>query len=61
MADDLMYEYESYKTAQAIWIALKDKFGGTSNTKLRRLTIKFDKYRLCLNISMMQHLRKRQT
>ncbi|KAH0685572.1 hypothetical protein KY290_019644 [Solanum tuberosum] len=58
MTDDLMCEFESYPTAQAMWIALKDKFGGTSATNLRRLTIKFDTYRLCPNSSIRQHLRE---
>ncbi|KAH0671272.1 hypothetical protein KY285_023846 [Solanum tuberosum] len=57
MVDDLMCEFESYPTAQAMWIALKDKFGGTSAIKLRRLTIKFDTYRLRPNSSIRQHLR----
>ncbi|KAK0598685.1 hypothetical protein LWI29_036999 [Acer saccharum] len=41
-----------------MWIALKDKFGGTSTTKLRRLTIKFDTYRKRQNHDMRQHLRE---
>ena len=44
MQDDLMCEFEKDETIQEIWLALKDKFGGTSTTKLRRLTIKFDSY-----------------
>ena len=58
MQDDLMYEYEKYETAQEMWLALKDKFGGTSTTKLRRLTIKFDSYRKRLNHTIRQHLRE---
>ncbi|XP_028768008.1 tetraketide alpha-pyrone reductase 1-like [Neltuma alba] len=58
MADDIMCEFERHKTAQAMWIALKDKFGGTSTTKLRRLTIKFDTYKLKPNNPMKQHLRE---
>ena len=42
MQNDLLCEFEEYETAYSLWIALKDKFGGTSATKLRRLTIKFD-------------------
>ena len=41
-----------------IWNALKEKYGGTSTTKLRRLTIKFDTYKLRPNTSMEQHLRE---
>ena len=58
MTDDLMREFESYKMAQAMWITLKDEFGGTSSTKLRRLTIKFDTYKLRPNIPIRQHLRE---
>ena len=58
MQDELMCEFESYDKAQAMWIVLKDKFGGTSATKLRRLTIKFDTYQKQSNLSMRQHLRE---
>ncbi|XP_024036182.1 uncharacterized protein LOC112096753 [Citrus clementina] len=61
MQDDLMCEYEKYEkyeTAQEMWLALKDKFGGTSTTKLKRLTIKFDSYRKRTNHTMRQHLRE---
>ncbi|GAV65379.1 UBN2_3 domain-containing protein [Cephalotus follicularis] len=56
MQDDLMCEFEGFKTTEEIWVALKDKFGGTSATKLRRLTVKFDAYRKRQNCSMRQHL-----
>ena len=42
MADDMMCGFEEYKTAQAMWVTLKDMLVGTSTTKLRRFTIKFD-------------------
>ncbi|KAK3218221.1 hypothetical protein Dsin_012191 [Dipteronia sinensis] len=58
MADDLMCEYIGYEIAQDMWITLKDKFGGISTTKLRRLTIKFDTYRKCQNHNMRHHLRE---
>ena len=58
MQDDLMCEYKKYETVQEMWLALKDKFGGTSTTKLRRLTIKFDFYRKRPNHTMRQHLRE---
>ncbi|KAK1561050.1 hypothetical protein Q3G72_033902 [Acer saccharum] len=57
MVDDLMCGFEEHETAQAMWVALKDKFGGTSTTKLRRLTIKFDTYKKRQNHTMRQHLR----
>ena len=55
--DDLMCEFEKYKTAQEMWLALKDKFGGTSTIK-RRLTIKFDSYWKRHNHTIRQHLRE---
>ncbi|KAI9186862.1 hypothetical protein LWI28_021683 [Acer negundo] len=58
MTNALMCENEEFDTVQDMWIALKDKFGGTSTTKLRRLTIKFDTYRKCQNHDMRQHLRE---
>ena len=41
-----------------MWMALKDKFGGTSATKFWKLTIKFDTYKKCPNHTMTQHLRE---
>lgn len=58
MIDDLMCEFQSYPTTQAMWIALKNKFGVTFATKIRRLTIKFDTYRLRPNTSMGLNLRE---
>ena len=40
--DDLMCEFKEYRTAHEMWLALKEKFSGTSTTKLRGLNIKFD-------------------
>ncbi|GAV81952.1 UBN2_2 domain-containing protein, partial [Cephalotus follicularis] len=50
--------FEGFETAEEMWTALKDKFGGTSASKLRKLTIKFDTYRKCQNRSMSQQLRE---
>ncbi|KAI9194170.1 hypothetical protein LWI28_003691 [Acer negundo] len=58
MTDAFLCENEDFDIAQDIWIALKDKFGGTSTTKLRRLTIKYDTYRKCQNHDMRRHLRE---
>jgi gag-polypeptide of LTR copia-type len=41
-----------------MWLALKQKFGGTSVIKLRQLTIKFDTYKKRPNHNMHQHLRE---
>ncbi|CAN6482755.1 unnamed protein product [Victoria cruziana] len=56
--DDIMYQFEQYDTANEMWIALEDKFGGTLATKLRRLAIKFDSYRKFNKHTMSQHLRE---
>ena len=39
-------------------MALKDTFGGTLATKLRKLTIKFDTYKKRPNHIMVQHLKE---
>ncbi|ESQ44830.1 hypothetical protein EUTSA_v10003344mg, partial [Eutrema salsugineum] len=57
MQDDLMCKFEEYGTAKGMWEALKDKFGATSATKLRRLNQRFDDYKKRPNQSMRQHLR----
>ena len=44
MNDNLVYEYQQYQTTHAMWVALREKFGETTVSKLRRLTIKFDTY-----------------
>ena len=52
MDDVVMCKFEQYDTAHAMWMALKDKFGGTSATKLRKLTIKFDTFKKRPNHTM---------
>ena len=44
MQDDLMCEFEEYHIAHEMWLALKEKFGGISTTKLREVNIKFDSF-----------------
>ena len=58
MEDDLICEYKECQMAHQIWNALKDKYGDTFMTKLGRLTIKFDTYKLRPNTSMEQYLRE---
>uniref|UniRef100_A0A2N9IEQ3 Reverse transcriptase Ty1/copia-type domain-containing protein n=1 Tax=Fagus sylvatica TaxID=28930 RepID=A0A2N9IEQ3_FAGSY len=58
MHNDLIGKFESYGTAQDMWIALKEKFGGTTVTRLRTLTLKFDTFRMQCGDSMQEHLRK---
>uniref|UniRef100_A0A1J3IMV5 Retrovirus-related Pol polyprotein from transposon TNT 1-94 n=1 Tax=Noccaea caerulescens TaxID=107243 RepID=A0A1J3IMV5_NOCCA len=57
MQDDLMCEFEEFETAKGMWEALKEKFGATSATKLRRLNQRFNDYKKRPNLSMRQHLR----
>ena len=40
-----------------MWVALRENFGGTTVSKLRQLTMKFDTYKKVPNKSMKQHLR----
>lgn len=61
MHNDLIGEFEQYKTAQEIWNALTVKYGGTSTTRLRALTLKFDAYKMRSNHTMKQHLREMST
>ena len=57
MSDNLVFAHQHFPTAHAIWLALKEKFGGISVSRLRQLTIKFDTYKKVLNKTMKQHLR----
>ena len=57
MNDDLVYEYQQYQIAHVMWVALREKFGRTTISILRQLTIKFDTYKKVPNKSMKQHLR----
>lgn len=52
MQDDLMCEFERFHNPHEIWVTLIDKFGSTSVTKLRQLTIKFDTFRKRQNQTM---------
>jgi 1,2-phenylacetyl-CoA epoxidase catalytic subunit len=58
MHNDLIGEFESYGIAQDMWITLKAKFGRTTVTRLRMLTLKFDTFRMQCGDSMQEHLRK---
>ncbi|XP_075080296.1 uncharacterized protein LOC142165820 [Nicotiana tabacum] len=57
VADDLIYECEQYPTAQAMWAYLREAYGGTTVTRLRQLTIKFDTYKKRHDHGVKQHLR----
>jgi gag-polypeptide of LTR copia-type len=58
MENDVMREFRQYEVAKEMWLALKQKFGRTSVTKLRQFTIKFSTYKKCPNHSMRQHLKE---
>lgn len=42
MHNDLIYEFEGYRTAREMWDALRLRFGGTTTTRVHGLTMKFD-------------------
>ena len=58
MENDIMREFRSYDLAKDMWSTLKTKFGATSVTKLRSLTIKFDTYKKKSEHTMKKHLRE---
>ena len=58
MHNDLIGEFESYSTAPDMWVALKEKFGGTTVTRLRALPLKFNTFKMQRGDSMQEHLRK---
>ena len=45
MRNDLMLRFENNRSAMAVWDAVKIQFGGSSTTRLRQLTLKFDAYK----------------
>ena len=57
MHNDLIGEFEDYPNAQKIWNQLKIAYGGTSATRLRALTLKFEQYVMDSKHSMAEHLR----
>ena len=56
MRNDIMLRFERHRSAQAVWDAVKVQYGGTSTTRLRQLTLKFDGYKKRQNHTMRQHL-----
>ena len=53
MNNDMIGEFEECQTSQEMWKLLEMKYGGTSTTRLRGLTIRFDSY---FKDTMKQHL-----
>ena len=58
MDDDIIREFRKYEIIKDMWFALSKRFGGTSITKLRSLTIKYDTYKKFLENNMKKHLRQ---
>ena len=56
MRNDLILRFENNRSAMVIWDAVKIQFDGTSTTRLRQLTPKFDAYKKQSNHTMRQHL-----
>ena len=61
MHNDLIGEFKEYLTAQELWKALKIRYGRTSATRLRGLTMKFDSYKMRSEHTMKQHFRAMST
>ncbi|XP_019261101.1 PREDICTED: uncharacterized protein LOC109239051 [Nicotiana attenuata] len=57
MVDELIRECEEFPNAYAMWAHLRGTYGGTSVTRLRQLTIKFDTFKKRHDKSIKQHLR----
>jgi hypothetical protein len=56
MRNDIMLRFERHHSAQSVWDAVKIQYRGTSTTRLRQLTLKFDGYKKRQNQTMRQHL-----
>ncbi|XP_073152741.1 uncharacterized protein [Henckelia pumila] len=56
MHDNLIRKFEKHRTTKELWEILKVKYGSTSVTRLRALTLKFNQYVLDPSHSMIQHL-----
>ena len=56
--DGIMREFRKYEITKDMWYVLSKRFGGTSISKLRSLTIKFDTYKKCPKHNMKKHLRQ---
>lgn len=61
MHDDLLGEFENFTTAKEMWDRLHLKYGGTSATRLRALTLRFNQYVMDPKHTMAEHLRVMST
>ncbi|XP_075088083.1 uncharacterized protein LOC142170153 [Nicotiana tabacum] len=57
VVDELIRECEEFPNAHAMWVHLQRTYAGTSVTRLRQLTIKFDTFKKHHDQSIKQHLR----
>ena len=57
MDNDIIKEFRKYEIANDMWLTLAQRFGDTSFTKRRSLTIKFDTFEKCLEITMVKQLK----
>ena len=53
-----MREFIKYEINKDMWSTLSERFGGTSITKLKSLTIKFNTYKKGPEHNMKKHLRQ---
>ena len=56
MRNDIMLRFERHRSNQTVWDTVKVQYGGTSTTRLRQLTLKFDGYKKRQNHILRQHL-----
>ncbi|XP_047269149.1 uncharacterized protein LOC124898926 [Capsicum annuum] len=57
VVDDLIHKCKEFPNANVIWAHLQGTYRGTSVTRLRQLTIKFDTYKKCHGQNIKQHLK----
>ena len=57
MDNDIIKEFRKCDIANDMWSTLAQRFGDTSFTKRRSLTIKFDTFEKCLEITMVKQLK----
>ena len=55
--NDLIREFKDHPNVEEMWNQLKITYGGTSATRLRALTLKFEQYVMDSNHNMVEHLR----
>ncbi|KAJ4745000.1 Retrovirus-related pol polyprotein from transposon tnt 1-94 [Rhynchospora pubera] len=56
MSNDLLLRFERHRTTKDLWVAVKLQYGGTSTTRIRQLTLRFDGYKKRPEHSMREHI-----